>query len=147
MIQLGERLWIGDSDDERHADLDEVGVGAVLNVAQDLHGVRGWMNGVEYAQVGLIDGPGNPPSAYYAAVAALGTLVRRWRTLVVCHTGSRALAVALMYLNVHPRRGWDDLLALVRERVDGELPVPHEAHRAAFDKLNWRVLVSALEAE
>jgi hypothetical protein len=142
MIKLTDNLWIGDSADEVYADL--VDIGAVLNVAQDLQGTRGWMDGVEYMQVGLIDGPGNVPAAYHAAVLALAALLKRNRTLVCCHTGGRALAVSLMWLHLTSGRGWDSWLAILCERVEGELPIPHEAHKEAFNRMNWRLLSSVL---
>ena len=145
MIRLADNLWIGDSGDEGYADLEALGVRAVLNVAHDLQGTRGCLFGIEYMQVGLIDGPGNPSSAYYAAVMALVTLLRRGKVMVCCHTGGRSLAVALLYLNLTARRGWDGWLELLSERVDAELPIPHEAHKTAFNKINWRLLTAAME--
>lgn len=136
MIRISDKLWVGDAHDADHAD-----VGAILNVARDLLGKRGWPT-VEYAQVGLVDGPGNSISAYCAATLALVDLMRRCqRVLVHCHEGrSRSLAVAVMYLNTTADRGWDRWLELLRERVDADLPDPHEAHKVAFDKINWRLL-------
>jgi hypothetical protein len=144
MIRLTDNLWIGDSADEERADLAAAKIGVVLNVAQDLHGTRGWLYGIEYAQVGLIDGPGNPLAAYHAAVLALAVLLKRGRVLLCCHTGGRALAVAIMYLHLTSGRGWDSWLASLRERVDSDLPELHEAHRAAFDRMNWQLLTSAM---
>ena len=141
MIPLTDRLYIGDSGDEERADLASLRIGAVLNVAQDLQGTRGWKCGVEYMQVGLIDGPGNPPAAYYSAVLALTALLNRSRVLVCCHTGGRALAVAIMYLNANAQsQDWERWLEILRERVDVGLPVPHDAHRREFNRMNWRLL-------
>lgn len=123
---------------------EEMKISAVLNVAHDLRVLIGWPD-VEYMHVGLVDGPGNAPAAYCAAVLALATLVaRKHRVLVCCHTGGRSVAAAMMYLNVGVGRGWDDLLELLRERVDVRLPVPHAAHRAAFSRMNWRVLANMI---
>ena len=145
MTKLTSKLYIGDSADESHADLDTEDIRSVLNVAQDLQPTRGWRSGVEYMQVGLIDGPGNPPSAYCAAVLALGTLLRHGRTLVVCHTGSRSLAVAVMYLATTVKRSWGEWINLLRERVDADLPVVHQEHAVAMEKINWRLLADLLE--
>ena len=145
MIRLTDRLWIGDSADEEHGDLTIDHIGAVLNVAQDLQGTVGWANGVEYAQVGLIDGPGNTLEGYYAAVLALASLVRRHKVLVFDHTGGRVLAVSLMYLNLTARWGWDGWMKILSERVEGELPKSNQVHKDAFNKLNWRVLATAIE--
>ncbi len=145
MIRLTDHIWLGHAPDEENADLDTEGISAVLNVAQDLQATRGWMHGIDYMQVGLIDGPGNPLAAYYAAVLALETLLRRHdQVLVCCHAGSRSLAVVLMHLNLVGRNGWDGCVAILHERVDWTLPVPHAAHRAAFDRLNWRWLDSVI---
>lgn len=142
ITKIGDKLYIGDSQDERYADLTGEGITAVLNVAQDMDGTRGWLWGIEYAQVGLVDGPGNPPASYYAAVLALVSLLKRHRTLVVCHTGGRSLAVAMMYLNIRVRRSWTELLTLVRERMDVGLPQVHEAHQEVFKKMNYKLLDS-----
>lgn len=145
MIRLTDHIWLGHATDEGNADLEAEGVTAILNVAQDLQATRGWKNGIEYAHVGLIDGPGNPLSAYCAAVLALDSLLKRNdQVLVCCHAGSRSLAVILMHLNLAGRNGWDGCLDILRERVDWTLPTPHAAHRAAFDKLNWRFLSSII---
>lgn len=141
MIRLTENLLIGDSADESHAILS--GKDAILNVAQDLQCTRGWTDGIEYMQVGLIDGPGNPMSAYYSAVFALHTLLSRARgsVLVCCHTGGRAMAVIMMYLQSTAKRSWDDWLNLLHERVEWELPTPHNAHKEAFDKMDLNSLL------
>lgn len=142
MTHLGEGLWIGNSADGW--DQRQAGVGAALNVAQDLRGWWGWPE-TEYAQVGLIDGPGNPPAAYAAAVLTLAGLLARQKTLVYCHTGSRALAVAVMYLQARSPRGWDSWMELLGERVDGVLPATHEAHREAFERMNWQLLAQLMK--
>lgn len=142
MIRIADNLWVGNSIDGQAAKVD-----AVLNVATDLHVKRGWPD-VVYAQVGLIDGPGNPLSAYYAAVLALASLVRPDKhVLVHCHEGkSRSVAVALMYRHAVTGRGWDNLLSLVRERVEIDVPNPHEAHRAAFERMDWGHIASVVGA-
>ena len=145
MIRLTDTLWIGNSADEQHGDFYVQNINAVLNVARDLQGTRGWMEGIEYMQVGLVDGPGNPLGMYHAAILAVTALCNRGRTLMYDHTGGRALAIAIMYLNTQSRHGWDGWLAILRERVDTELPELHEAHRAAFNKLNWRFLEGVAE--
>lgn len=138
MIRLTDNgLWIGNSADGKN--LGVLRVSAILNVAQDLRGTVGWPD-VEYMQVGLIDGPGNPLCTYSAAVLALASLLGRRRTLVCCHSGGRSLAVCVMYLETLSRIGWDNRITLLQERVNIELPKPHLAHKAAFEAMNWRVL-------
>ena len=144
MIKLTNALWIGDSNDEVGADLDSYGIGSILNVAQDLQAVRGWLNNVEYAQVGLIDGPGNTPAMYYAAVLVLHALLERNKVLVCCHTGGRSLAVAMMYLHGADTVKWDEQITEISKQLspEVELPVPHESHKLAFERINWRLLTS-----
>ena len=138
MIRLTEQLWIGDSADGRN--LEALGITAILNVAHDLRSFAGWPE-VEYAQVGLIDGPGNLPAAYHATILTLISLLGRHKqVLVCCHTGSRSMAVALMYLNLTFARGWDSWLDVLNEYVDLNLPEPHAAHRIAFDAIQWESL-------
>lgn len=138
MPRLTETLWMGG------AITVVPGVQSILNVAQDLRGEAGWPD-VDYMQVGLIDGPGNTVAAYHAAVLALVALQKRATTLVMCHGGSRSMSVCLMYLNlVVAERGWDGWIELLSERVDGDLPVPHPAHRDMFNKLNWKLLAEVV---
>lgn len=146
MIKLDDGLWIGAAVGPEYGNLKALGIGAILNSAQDLQSIIGWENGVEYMQVGLIDGPGNPTGLYYAAVLALDTLLKRHKNvLVCCHEGGRSLATAVMYLQATTfTHGWDGWISILRERVDVDLPTPHPAHREAFDKMNWRLLKSAL---
>ena len=142
MIQLSDNLWIGNSS-TRLYEIRAAKIGGVLNVALDLRSNIGWPE-VEYMQVGIIDGPGNPPSAYCAAVLALTALRSRHRVVVYCHTGGRSLAVVMMYINMTtpyaPIR-WDDMMSILSERTDARLPPVHEAHRSAFEEINWRQLV------
>jgi protein-tyrosine phosphatase len=136
MFSVAEGLFVGNSHDG-----EKVNVDAILNVARDLHNSRGWPT-VEYAQVGLADGPGNHLTLYHAAVMTLHEMTRRHaRVLVHCHEGrSRSLAVAMMLLNVWADFGWDGWMERLRERVDFELKEPHSAHREAFDALQWKLL-------
>lgn len=144
MIRLTENgLWIGNSLDSRNI-LGVKKLGAILNVAQDLTEAIGWPV-VEYMQVGLIDGPGNPLSAYYAAVLALDSLLKRHKTLICCHSGSRSMAVSIMYMEVSFKRGWDDWVEILNEKAGIELPVSHDAHKLAFERMNWRLLAKAVE--
>lgn len=148
MIQFAENLWVGSSTDGQYADVD-----AVLNVAKDLHIRRGWPD-IQYAQVGLVDGPGNLPASYHAAVLTLAAMVKTGkRVLVHCHEGkSRSAAVVIMYLSATAGRnwpgdyavGWDGWLKLLRVYTGVDLPEPHEAHKAAFEKMNWRLLATVM---
>lgn len=153
MIKIADTLWIGESADGRAQELVPRRIGACLNVAQDLWGMCGWMHGIEYMQVGLIDGPGNTLDAYYAAVLALSSLLKRRKTLVYCHTGGRSLAVVIMYLGARAGHGWpgdwsatwEGWLELLSRQAGVKLPVVNDVHRQAFDEMNWRLLSTAME--
>lgn len=132
-VALGA-VWIGNSEAEQCGPLEMADIGAVLNVAQDLVSRRVWPV-VESMHVGLIDGPGNEPAVYCAAVYALHALLKRHNTLVCCHSGGRSLAVALTYLVVTSDRSWDQWLEALYERVDYELPTVKQLHRDAFNQV------------
>lgn len=144
MIALTRNIWIGDSSDEQRGDIQHIDV--VFNVAHDLQGTRGCNCGIEYVQVGLIDGPGNQLASYCAAVLALVSLVRDNKQVLVCaHTTGRPLAVVLMYMKFTSGREWGEVLELFRERVGEGLREPHAAHKSAYEAVDWRLLASAME--
>lgn len=155
MIEMADGLWAGDSDDEQEVAKGDgvVAFDSVLCVAQDMDGHTRWSRGVEYAQVGLIDGPGNPLAAYHAAVLTLAVLLRRGTTLVCCHDGGRSLAVVITYLYlVGEGPSWDEAIeraaAKARTAEPGTLlPVVHEAHKHAFYLMDWTMLERVLEEE
>lgn len=152
-VKITDRIWIGDSESPRNA--VPIGVNKILNVAADL-GPPVNENGKsllgrfeEYAQVGLVDGPGNLLITYQAAVLALHGLLGEDRVVLVYdHSGGRALAVVLMYLNltlprwVEPNStflcwwSWERLTAKVVATCD-VLPPVHEAHQEAYGKMPW----------
>lgn len=158
MIQVTDNIWVGNSHDECYGDLSEDGIGAVLNVAYDLGTSREeWDEDVECMHVGLVDGPGNAPAAYCAAVLALSVLIdRHERVMVFCHEGSRSVAVIAMYLILkagrvgdHPGamnrwKTWDAAVADLRVRTSDELPEPHPAHREAADRMAYGLLEQML---
>lgn len=149
MIHLGDSLWIGNS----FSAYSLTDGWSALNVAHDLHFKLGWEDGIEYRQVGLVDGPGNSVIAYSSAVLTLLDMCRRAEAateprplLIFDHDGGRALAVVVMYLSVKwgPQRGWEGWLELLSERVEGQLPTPHAAHRAAYGKIPWAQLTEVV---
>src|SRR2546425_9857008 len=93
MVQITERIFIGDADDQPFSQQP-----AVLNVATDLK-VRVWQE-AEYAHIGLIDGPGNRPGAILAAVLMLNQLLERHKqVIVICHGGrGRSGLIVSLYL-------------------------------------------------
>lgn len=122
-------IWIGDSVAEA-----KIHINAILNVAHDLKPTRGW-SAVEYMHVGLIDGPGNEVTAYCAAVLALHAMLKKHNVLICCHSGGRALAVALMYLCATTERSWENWLIAIQERIDTGLPEVNPVHRDKFSKV------------
>lgn len=147
MIQLTDKLWCGDSDDAY-----KVKKGAILNVARDLIGSHKWP-GVEYAQVGLVDGPGNELSDYVAAVLSILSLLKRHEmVLVYDHDSSRALVVGMMALNLLDGKfrpdplswshwaTWEERLADARKRTGAELREPAAAHQQAYGKIPYGLL-------
>ncbi len=152
-VALGA-LWIGDSDDEQATIiLKHNHIGAVLNVANDLRSTQSCEVGLEVAQVGLIDGPGNEPIMYCAAVLALRALLRKHNTLVFCHTGRRSAAVAIMYHAVCHNGGWpgdweptwDGWLKVLEKQAVARLPAPHYAHKLAFEGMKRRVVAALIK--
>lgn len=154
MIPVVEGIWIGTSTDGDVRSIKGMEIEAVLNVARDLKGKEGWPV-VEYAQVGLVDGPGNTLCAYSCAVLALRTLLdRHEKVLVYCHDGNRAMVVIMMYLaikrgmrkeGIHPTflscwSTWDRMLTELRSQVGYMLPEPCKAHREAYDKMPFSLL-------
>lgn len=131
LVNVFEGVWIGDSSAAK--DVDGF---PVLNVAHDLHATRATMH------VGLIDGPGNEVSAYAAAVCALHALRQKHNVLVCCHTGSRALAVSVMYTCILTGQTWDNVLKMLLERIDTWLPELNEVHRHTLKEVSECVKLS-----
>lgn len=122
MIQVTDNIWIGGSKDE--SDCEHMT--AILNVAVDLRRTNPKM---PYAQCPLIDGPGNNFHAYRAAVFQLMSFLEDGRrVLVCCHDGGRALAVVLIFLHQITGASHSELLKILQERTDVDLPHTHEAH-------------------
>jgi hypothetical protein len=146
MIKITEKVWVGNSRGEETA-AESGEIGAVLNVAKDMRPTHKWPT-IEYAHVCLIDGPGNRLSAYCAAVLQLSAMVKDGKTvLVCCHSGSRALAVAMMHWNLTARKSWDMLKAVLDERYDefSGVAEPHSAHKCAFAEMDWTTLAKLVQ--
>ncbi len=126
LIRLLDNLYIGNS--EAEATLEQGTITATLNVANDLISNKCFYHGFETMHVGLIDGPGNDLNAYKAAVCALSALLQKHTVLVFCHSGSRALAVSMLYLTSVSGQKWEDILNMFVERSEESLPEIHPAH-------------------
>lgn len=105
--RITDQVAIGDADDSRiiqNKDFD-----ATLNVAVDLDILDGfkWRH-----KVGLLDGPGNHPSTFLAAVLLLDSLVMNGkRVLVHCQAGtSRSVMVVATWIASKGLTSLDDAL-------------------------------------
>jgi hypothetical protein len=148
VTEITKNIWIGNSNDAEHADLRAVGIDCILNCAKDLECTRGWSDGLIYAKCGLVDGPGNTASMYHAAVLTLNSLLTtEKKVLVVCHDGrSRSVAVVMMCLSAtRSRLGWDGWRMRIAALTELPENMPHEAHRLAFNRMNWRLINSVLD--
>jgi protein-tyrosine phosphatase len=118
--QITERIFIGSSECQPQAE-----IGAVLNVAMDLE--RHLDNRLEYAKVGLIDGPGNCPTTLMAAIFMLHQLLERHNRVVIhCHAGvSRSPLVVALYLAARSEKMTvEDALRLVKSKRNVTDPAP-----------------------
>ncbi len=148
MTEITKNIWLGDSHDAEHADLMKAGIDGILNCAKDLECTRGWSDGLIYAKCGLIDGPGNSIGVYHAGILMLNSLLMtEKRVLVVSHNGiSRSVAIVMMYLSAtHSRLGWDGWRTRIAALKEIPEDKPHEAHRLAFNRMNWRLINSILD--
>lgn len=106
ITQITDQIFIGDSEDARHADNKRFD--AVLNVAIDFD----WRDGFKWRhKVGLFDGPGNHPATFFAAVALLEALAKSGkRVLVHCGAGmSRSVMVVAAWMAIQTPNGDLDL--------------------------------------
>lgn len=152
MIEVHDAILIGGSEFAHHVGTEDR-FDAALNVAFDLKSVE-FIRGIEYAHVGLVDGPGNEVIDYCAAILCLRALVRRHdKVLVYDHNGSRALVVALMMMNLDGGQWrpnptswshwptWKERFELASDRArPGNLPEVHPFHTEMFDKMPWGLL-------
>lgn len=149
LFSITSNICVGTSNDEKQVIdyVDNGEIDCVLIVAHDMDPTYGWLYHVEYAHVGIVDGPGNPLSVYHAAVLSLASLSRERNVLICCHDGSRSLAVAIMYLYLMGEGpSWDETI----ERLTAkgvEVPPIHAAHKKAFTLMDWGMLARVLDSE
>lgn len=147
LIEVAKNIWVGDSQDEELIYIKPHLVECVLITAHDMESTSGYDDGVEYMQVGLVDGPGNLLATYHAAVLALVTLTRKGRVLVCDHDGGRSLAVVIMYLYlIGDGPSWDECVERLKARR-GPLPFVHSIHKKAFSLMDWGMLHRVLDGE
>lgn len=100
-------------------------ISAILNLAYDLdisyfdfYHEKEYRFQLEYQKVGLIDGPGNKPSTFAAAVYMLDQLLERHdKVLVHCHAGvSRSSSVVATYLSHKNGISFDDALLVIKAK-------------------------------
>lgn len=158
MIKITDKIWVGNSDDEQAGPLTDYNITAILNVANDLQATCGWNDKIHYAQVGLIDGLGNPTYLYCAAILTLCALLEEHKVLVCCHTGSRAVVIVLMYLHLTGYFGlepntptimfdlfsvkvsWERRLEQLYNISGTSIIKLHDAHGKVFNEIDWRLL-------
>lgn len=106
-----------------------------------------FIKSVEYVQIGLIDGPGNTPANYHAALLKLCSLIQADKQVMVHDhdAGSRTVAVVIMALHAMYRRGWDYWLDVIRDKMGNIELTPHPEHRRAFNRINWRLISSVID--
>ena len=149
MLKITDKLWIGNSDDEKQSSYYHVVelVKSVLIVAHDMQPTNGWDGGVEYMQVGIVDGPGNQLATYHAAVLALVAMTRKGRVLVCCHDGGRSLAIVIMYLYLMGNGpSWDEHINRLSKK-EANLPLVHNTHKKAFFLMDWGMLTRVIDGE
>lgn len=138
ITKITDQVSIGDSSDARHA--DNKLFDSTLNVAIDLDiqdGFR-WRH-----KVGLLDGPGNHPATFFAAVVLLDSLVKSGkRVLVHCHAGqSRSVMVVAAWLTAqNPASSLDAHLnnVMASRKVDAYRQELYAL--AAYTVLTWKRL-------
>lgn len=117
MTEINERLLIGDKGDQPFSRFT-----CVLNLAPDLRVLT--HDKLEYAQVGLIDGPGNRIGTIVAAVSVLHQLLDRHESVVlICHGGTgRSGLVAALYLAVRYETEFEQALGIVKGKRPAASP-------------------------
>jgi hypothetical protein len=119
MDWITDRIAIGNSCDARAPK----GVDATINVAVDLHISEDfeWRH-----KVGLIDGPGNHPQTFMAAVLLLDALMEEGKKVLVhCHAGrSRSVMVISTWLAWREGRSFDVTLKAIQKLRQWERSEP-----------------------
>lgn len=135
MTQITPQIWIGSSRSASTAGLLDVhGIRNILNCAVDLPPELTWRGGFKHYHVGLVDGDGNHPALYAAAVSVLDAITADpgAKVLVHCHEGgSRSVFVVACHLvrkQMHP----DVISAIEFIRKCGRDCFVKNAHIAAF---------------
>lgn len=160
---MTDNLWAGDNYDAEHETKNLKWLKCMLNVSSDMH-IKRIVDGITYAQCGLIDGPGNLLAAYHAAVLMLHNLLSKGPTMVVDPEGTtRPVVIAIMYLHLTQRMGWDHWLGIIREKykkgftrtviedgIEKNIQISSacalsDAHKSAFNRTNWRLLSTVTE--
>ena len=88
MDKIRDNIYLGSSQDAQHrkAQLKAAGITAILNVARDLTNATTTHKEFKMYHVGLMDGGGNHPNVFYAAVETLNGLLLDWEPVLIhCH--------------------------------------------------------------
>jgi hypothetical protein len=144
-----EQIAIGDRNDAADlAQLQAHGITAVLNVARGLditYEGDGEEFPVEYMKVSMIDGEGNLPTTFAAAVFLLAELCRRHdRVLVNCHGGrSRSASVICIYLATQSGTSFQEAVSRVQAAHAETGPNP-VFYAFARESGGWQAWLSSL---
>ena len=132
ITQITSKIYIGNSFDA--ATVTPEIVEASLNVAIDLDVVN--PNKIKLYKVGMVDGPGNDPGVFIAAILCLDGMARKYNKILVhCHEGkSRSVIVASTYLSISTGIDFDEVLNDVMKKrgVDVYRPALYELAKAAI---------------
>lgn len=131
---ITDEIAIGNSSDARQITYKQFD--ATLNVAIDLD----IEDGFKYRhKIGLLDGPGNDPLTFLAAVLMLHSLMRQnKRILVHCHEGkSRSVMITATYIASMGYTSLDDALKqiMAQRNVDIYRPALYDIAKETLPKL------------
>jgi myo-inositol-1(or 4)-monophosphatase len=126
ITQITPKIYIGNSFDA--CTVTPEMVEASLNVAIDLDVVN--PNKIKLYKVGLVDGPGNNPETFVAAILCLCGMARKYNKILVhCHEGkSRSVIVVSTYLSIMNNGNFDEILkdVMKKREVDDYRPALYE---------------------
>ena len=132
ITQITPKIYIGNSFDA--ATVTPEMVEASLNVALDLDITN--TNKIKLYKVGMVDGPGNDPGVFIAAILCLDGMARKYnKVLVHCHEGrSRSVIVVSTYLSINTNGNFDEILkdVMKKREVDVYKPALYELAKAAI---------------
>lgn len=132
ITEITPMIYIGNSFDAATATSEQVE--ASLNVAIDLDITN--TNKIKLYKVGMVDGPGNDPGVFIAAILCLDGMLRKYNKILVhCHEGkSRSVIVVSTYLSISTGIDFDVILkdVMKKREVDVYRPALYELAKSAI---------------